>query len=142
MAHFHIKKKKGRPYLYVREIARVDGKPKVISQTYIGSPEKVAELAAGQEQEIRELKVEAFGALWLADQIDRDIDLCAIVDSVIPKAAREEGPTVGEYFLYCVWNRMIETRSKNRLAVWYRRTSDPAYQAGRYKCPHQQALLG
>jgi hypothetical protein len=37
MAHFHIKKKKGRPYLYVREIARVGGKPKVISQVYLGS---------------------------------------------------------------------------------------------------------
>ena len=44
MAHFHVKTKKGRPYLYVREIARVDGKPKVISQIYIGSPEKVANL--------------------------------------------------------------------------------------------------
>lgn len=46
MAHFHIKKKKGRPYLYVREIARVGGKPKVVSQIYVGSPEKVAALAA------------------------------------------------------------------------------------------------
>ncbi len=43
MAHFHIKKKKGRPYLYVREIVRIDGKPKVVSQVYIGSPEKVAD---------------------------------------------------------------------------------------------------
>ena len=42
MAHFHIKKKKGRPYLYVREIARVGGKPKVVSQIYVGSPERVA----------------------------------------------------------------------------------------------------
>ena len=48
MAHFHIKTKKGRPYLYVREIARVDGKPKVISQIYIGSPEKVAGLLGRQ----------------------------------------------------------------------------------------------
>ena len=46
MAHFHIKKKKGRPYLYVREIARVDGKPKVVSQIYIGSPGKVVKLAS------------------------------------------------------------------------------------------------
>ncbi len=44
MAHFHIKKKKGRSYLYVREIARVDGKPKVVSQVYIGSPDKVLTL--------------------------------------------------------------------------------------------------
>ena len=46
MAHFHVKKKNGRPYLYVREIARVDGKPKVVSQTYVGSPEKVATLTS------------------------------------------------------------------------------------------------
>ncbi|MDZ7580359.1 MAG: hypothetical protein U5R30_07000 [Deltaproteobacteria bacterium] len=47
-AHFHVKTKKGRPYLYVREIARVNGKPKVISQTYIGSPERVADLTRGR----------------------------------------------------------------------------------------------
>jgi len=123
MAHFHIKKKKGRPYLYVREIARVNGRPKVISQTYIGSPEKVASLATGQGLDIKELKAESFGALWLADQIDRDIDICAVIDAVVPKAAREKGPSIGEYFLYCVWNRMIEATSKNNLSEWYKRTA-------------------
>ena len=98
MANFHIKTKKGRPYLYVREIARVDGKPKVISQIYIGSPEKVAGLLVGKEADILNLKVEEFGSLWLAHQIDRDIDLCSIVDSVVPRAERETGPSVGEYF--------------------------------------------
>jgi len=75
MAHFHIKKKKGRPYLYVREIARVNGKPKVISQTYIGSPDRVAGFVKGQSQEIKKLRVEEFGALWLAQQADKDLDL-------------------------------------------------------------------
>jgi hypothetical protein len=65
MAHFHVKTKKGRPYLYVREIARVNGKPKVISQTYIGSPEKVAGLVRGRDEDVVTLKVEEFGALWL-----------------------------------------------------------------------------
>jgi len=83
MAHFHIKTKKGRPYLYVREIARVDGKPKVISQIYIGSPERIAGLARGTDTEIQQVKVEEFGALWLAYQIDQDIDLCRIIDSTI-----------------------------------------------------------
>ncbi len=41
MAHFHIKTKKGRPYLYVREIARVGGKPTVVSQVYIESVYKL-----------------------------------------------------------------------------------------------------
>ncbi len=123
MAHFHIKKKKGRPYLYVREIARIDGKPKVISQVYIGSPERVARLVQGGTQGSVKLKVEEFGALWLAEQIDRDIDLAGIVDEIIPRGAGETGPSVGEYFLYCVWNRMCEAVSKNRMKRWYERTA-------------------
>lgn len=123
MAHFHIKKKKGRPYLYVREIARVDGKPKVISQVYLGSPEKVAALAGGKVQGLAELKVEEFGALWVANEIDHGIDLCSIIDAVVPKTKREKGPTVGEYFLYCVLNRMVEAVSKNKIADWYRGTA-------------------
>ncbi len=123
MAHFHVKTKKGRPYLYVREIARVDGKPKVISQIYIGSPEKVAGLLSGKEPDVTSLKVEEFGSLWLAHQIDRDIDLCSIVDSVVPRADRETVPSVGEYFLYCVLNRMVQAVSKNKLADWFRKTA-------------------
>lgn len=123
MAHFHIKKKKGRPYLYVREIARVDGKPKVISQIYIGAPERVAQLASGTDTDPATIKVEEFGALWLAQRIDSDIDVAGIIDSVIPRTARETGPTVGEYFLYCIWNRMIDAASKNRLPQWYERTA-------------------
>ncbi|MBS3733121.1 MAG: transposase, partial [Desulfobacterales bacterium] len=123
MTHFHIKKKKGRPYLYVREIARVNGKPKVISQTYVGSPERVAALAAGQEEQIQNLKVEEFGALWLARQLDRDIDIAGLIDGVVPRGDRETGPSLGEYFLYCIWNRMVEAVSKNQLARWYQKTA-------------------
>jgi len=123
MAHFHVKKKKGRPYLYVREIARVDGKPKVISQIYIGSPARVAALASGTEKGPVKIKVEEFGALWLAQQMDQDIELATIIDNIVPRAARETGPTIGEYFLYCIWNRMVEAVSKKRLSRWYSRTA-------------------
>jgi transposase len=123
MAHFHVKKKKGRPYLYVREIARVDGKPKIVSQIYIGSPERVASLASGTEKGPVKIKVEEFGALWLAQQMDQDIELAAIIDNIVPRAARETGPTIGEYFLYCIWNRMVKAVSKNRLSRWYGRTA-------------------
>ena len=123
MAHFHVKKKKGRPYLYVREIARVDGKPKVVSQVYLGSPERVAGLAKSSEARLLKIKVEEFGALWVAKKIDEDIELSAIIDSIVPRVPRETGPSIGEYFLYCVWNRMIEAVSKNRLSQWYDRTA-------------------
>jgi len=123
MAHFHIKKKKGRPYLYVREIARVNGKPKVVSQVYIGAPARVAALATRQGRDDGKLKVEEFGALWLAQQIDKDFDLAAIVDGVVQAGKRETGPSIGEFFLYCVWNRMVEAVSKNKLQQWYERTA-------------------
>ena len=124
MAHFHIKTKKGRPYLYVREIARVDGKPKVISQIYIGSPERVAGFTHGKrDQDVTTLKVEEFGAIWLAHQIDGEVDLCSLIDGIVPPADRETGPSIGEYFLYCVLNRMVQAVSKNKLASWYRSTA-------------------
>ena len=47
MAHLHKKMKKGRPYYYIREIARVDGKPTVVSQVYLGSLERMLALANG-----------------------------------------------------------------------------------------------
>jgi len=123
MAHFHVKTKKGRPYLYVREIARVGGRPKVVSQIYLGSPERLKELASTSNLGDTKLRVEEFGALWVANQMDQGIDLAGVVDSHVPRAAREIGPTVGEYFLYCVLNRMVESRSKNRLCEWYQRTA-------------------
>ena len=54
MAHFLVKRKKGRPYLYVREIARIGGKPTATSQVCVGLPERVRELAKGSaEQAVR-----------------------------------------------------------------------------------------
>jgi transposase len=123
MAHFHVKKKNGRPYLYVREIARVGGKPKVTSQIYIGSPERVVSLASGGFEEESKLRVEEFGALWVANRMDQDVDLSGIIDSIVIPDPKDKGPSVGEYFLYCVFNRMVESRSKNRLAQWYRRSA-------------------
>lgn len=97
--------------------------PKVISQIYIGSPERVASLVTGLGDGAVKLKVEEYGALWLAGQIDRDVDLMRIIDEVVPLGDREEGLSVGEYFLYCILNRMCESTSKDRLSQWYERTA-------------------
>ena len=125
MAHLHKKIKKGRPYYYIREIARVDGKPKVVSQVYLGSLERMLELASGSANDnaAAKIKCEEFGALWLANLIDRDIDLADMIDSVIPRDKKEIGPSVGEYFLYAVFNRMIDACSKRSLPDWYAETA-------------------
>jgi len=125
MAHLHKKIKKGRPYYYVREMARVDGKPKVVNQVYIGGVERILELAAGasRSKEIVRLQALEFGALWLANHIESKVGLAGIIDAVIPEATNEEGPSVGEYFLYCVFNRLIDAASKRALSDWFRSTA-------------------
>jgi transposase len=123
MAHMHKKMKKGRPYYYIREIARVDGKPKVINQIYLGSIERIIELAQGGGDKCRKVSVQEFGALFLANLMEERAGFATLVDSIIPRAEQEEGPSVGEYFLYAVFNRMIDSCSKRALPEWFRATA-------------------
>src|SRR5882672_2000554 len=44
MASLIAKKKANKLYYYVVESARVDGKPRIVHQTYLGTAEKVAAL--------------------------------------------------------------------------------------------------
>ncbi len=120
MAHIHKKMKKGRPYYYVREIARVDGKPKVVNQVYLGSPERILQMAQKDQAPRIKLQVQEFGGLWLANLIDKEIDFAGIVDFVVPKGKNESGPTVGEYFLFAAFNRMVDTCSKRAFPQWFK----------------------
>ncbi len=124
MAHLHKKIKKGRPYYYVREMARVNGKPKVVNQVYLGSPEKIMELATkAQAGGIARIQSQEFGALWVANHLAQELDLAGIVDAVVPATKNETGPSVGEYFHYCVLNRMVQARSKRALSDWFKSTA-------------------
>jgi len=115
--------KKGRPYYYVREIARVDGKPKVINQVYLGSPDRMLELATGKATLPNKIQAQEFGALWLANLIEKEIDIAGLVDKVVPQERDAKTPSVGEYFLYAIYNRMIGACSKRAMPGWYKQTA-------------------
>ena len=123
MAHLHKKIKKGRPCYYVREIARVNGKPKVINQVYIGSAERILELAQGSKSLPRKIQAQGFGALWLANLVEKEIDLAGLIDRIVLPENADASPSVGEYFLYAIYNRMIGACSKHAMSVWYRHTA-------------------
>jgi len=123
MAHIHKKMKKGRPYYYLRETARVGGKPKVVNQIYLGTAERIREMALGKGFECKKLAAREFGALWLANLIDGEVGLAGLIDSVVARGPKESGPTVGEYFLYSVFNRMVDACSKRALPDWYEHTA-------------------
>ena len=96
MAHIHKKTKNGRCYYYIREMARVHGKPKVVNQVYLGTVERILVLASHDKKlDLKRIQVQEFGALWLANLIDKQVDLAGIVDGVVPRAEMESGPSIG-----------------------------------------------
>lgn len=125
MAHLHKKTKKGRPYYYIREIKRVNGKPTVVSQTYLGSAERIARMfrEADRSKKPSRLKTQSFGALFIANELEKMLDTIGIIDRLVPRAKKEKGPSVGEYFFYAWVNRLISPRSKRALGEWYRHTA-------------------
>jgi transposase len=123
MAHLHKKIKKGRPYYYVREMARIGGKLRVIEQIYLGSPERIKQLATAEKGTCTKISVQEFGALWLSNLLAGEMGLAEIADSVVPRMRKEKGPSVGDYFLYAVLNRMVAPRSKRVLPQWYKNTA-------------------
>lgn len=125
MAHIHKKIKKGRPYYYVRETGRVKGKTKVLNQVYLGSPEKILQMATEAKASAMPSKIQSqeFGALWLAHLVESDIDVAGLIDDLISQKPNKDEPSVGEYFLYAIYNRMIDACSKRALPAWYKHTA-------------------
>ena len=124
MPHLYKKTFKGRTYWYAREVHRVGGKVRVKWQKYLGTPESIlARFEAEEPERPIKLRTEPFGALFAAHLLEQELDTIGIVNSVVPKAAREIGPTVGEYFFYAWANRMIAPKSKRALEHWYRKSA-------------------
>jgi transposase len=111
----------GRPYYYLRETARVGGRPKVVRTTYLGRAEDLArrlELARGEPKEVR---VRSFGAVAAALRVCRTLEVQAAIDAVC--RTRIKGPSVGELVALAAINRAVCPRSKRQLADWYGRTA-------------------
>lgn len=112
----------GKPYYYLRECRRVNGKPKIVWQEYIGTPQQlVLRLTRPDPQEavIRE-----FGALVAAFHMAQQLDIAATIDRHIPKRGTQ-GPSVGQYLLVATLNRCVAPRSKAQIGDWYEKTVLP-----------------
>jgi transposase len=115
-----IKKKKGNTvYYYVVESARVDGKPRIVHQTYLGTAEGVARLVqdSGAPVPLAATTVE-FGlpaALWLAAE---KTGVFALLEALWPKP--RSGPSTAHYLLMAAIHRICEPGPKTEAADWYR----------------------
>jgi transposase len=121
MASLIAKKKANQLYYYVVESARVDGKPRIVHQTYLGTAEKVAALVKDRTAplplEATALDLGLPGALWLAAQQTGVFDL---LQSLWPQP--RSGPSPAHYLLLAAIHRICQPGPKTEVADWYDRT--------------------
>ena len=114
---------RGRPYYYVRYCQRVDGKPKIVKTTYLGSLDQILQQLAQAQHPLqpRSVDIASLGdvaALW---DIAAQLELVSLIDAQLPK--RDQGLSVGQYLLLAAINRAAHPTSKARLADWYQQTA-------------------
>lgn len=126
MASITKKMIRGKPYYYARECKRVDGKPKIVWQQYLGRPEDIIH-AVTQGPSLtqampspQEAVIVEFGALAALYDLAKRLNLSEHIDRHVPKQGR--GPTVGKYLLVAILNRCVAPRSKSGIAKWFQGT--------------------
>ena len=121
MASLTKKVVNGRPYYYLRETARVNGRSKVVRTVYLGRAEDIeARLQAAAQGEPKAVVVRSFGAAAAALKVARELDLAGAVDRALGGARGD--PSVGEMICLAAINRAVCPRSKRQLADWHGRT--------------------
>jgi transposase len=119
MASLVAKRKGNKLYYYVVESARVDGKPRIVHQAYLGTAEKLAEMVRDRTAPIplaattREFGLPA--ALWAAAQKSGVWDL---LHSLWPTP--RSGPSPAHYLLLAAIHRICQPGPKTEVPDWYR----------------------
>lgn len=127
MASLVKKKLKGRTYYYIVEGARVNGKSRIVRQWYLGSINKLIEIAEGKGQiKPKEIAVLEEGSIAALMQEVNQLGIVEIIDSLVPK--RAQGMSVGQYVLFAALNRAIDAKSKTKLQEWFKTTAIDQYQ--------------
>jgi len=121
-----IKRKKGNNYYYyVVECQRVNGKPRIVKQIYLGTIKRILEkFSTSNKPDIpKEVDHKDFGSIAALLSIAEKIGLAQIIDRHSKK--RNQGISVGSYMLLGAINRAISPKSKSGIGPWYKETILP-----------------
>lgn len=113
-----------RTYYYYRECARIEGRPKIVRQTYLGTADEVlSALETGRTlAPLRDATIKDFGAVAALYEFGQRIRFVQTVDQHVPKR-HSKAPSVGLYLLLAALNRAVAPTSKAAFAKWYETTS-------------------
>src|SRR5215475_13563043 len=88
---------KGNTYFYLATSARVDGKPRIVEQTYLGTAADIAAAMAGATRMPARTKHLAFGDLAAAWSVIEKMGVVEIADEVAGPRRADAGASVGTY---------------------------------------------
>jgi transposase len=123
VASLYPKKVGGRTYWYLRQMGRVDGKPKMVSERYLGSAEDIEAAMTGSVAMPERTRHLAFGAVAAGWAMLTRLRVVEIVDEVLGRRRADAGASVGTYLALAALNRLVDPCSKRGFADWWAATA-------------------
>ena len=125
MASLYKKVISGKPYWYLREMGWVDGKPRLVSERYLGTAADIEALLDAREAAVLPERTRhlAFGDVAAAWGVLRDLGVAAIIDEVTGGRRADAGAPAGTYLALAALNRLVAPCSKAAFADWWKTTA-------------------
>ena len=123
MASIIAKRINGQTYYYLREMARVGGKPKAVSQRYLGKAADIEAAMGGASVMPERTRHLGFGDVaGVFGVLDR-LGVAEIVDLVVGSRRADAGASVGTYMALACANRVVAPCSKLAFLDWWSTTA-------------------
>lgn len=116
-----IKKIKGRKaYYYAVESQRVDGKPRIVWQKYLGTFDDIVRKCTAGSDNVAEVDIFSAGGVAAMMRVAQKLSLIDIINNELPK--RDQGASIGHYIVLAAINRIVDPCSKLQMPEWYQQT--------------------
>src|ERR1035441_8581057 len=120
-----VGKKRGTAtYYYLVESARVDGKPRIVSQEYLGTAGELAAAMRGGGLGLPDRTGHKdFGAVAAAWGMLEDLGVAGIIDEAAGPRPAGQPLSTGTYLALAALNRLVAPCSKAAFADWWKTTA-------------------
>jgi transposase len=123
VASLYPKKVNGKTYWYLRQMARVGGKPKMVSERYLGTAEDIEAAMVGSVVVPERTRHLAFGAVAAGWSMLTRLRVIEIVDEVVGPRRADAGASVGTYLALAALNRLVDPCAKRGFTDWWAATA-------------------
>jgi transposase len=125
MASLYKKVISGKPYWYLREMGWADGKPKLVSDRYLGTAADIEALLDAREAAVLPERTRhlAFGDVAAAWGVLHGLGIAGIIDEVTGTRRADAGASAGTYLALAALNRLVAPCSKAAFADWWKTTA-------------------